>query len=169
VNVGAGHGWQHPYVIALDVDPETDVRRDVTSAGLPFPDGSMNGVYSSHCIEHMTDPDARGFLKEAYRCLGAGGLLRIVCPDMDLLFDAYDRRDVAWFDWCAVGLYARDSWLRGIGRVGASLAVDGFSDEELARLYAERGRRGFMEALYSGTPPLPPGTEAAWPDSHKSW
>lgn len=169
VNVGAGRAWQHPSVLALDVDPETNLNHDVAAAGLPFADTSMDAVYSSHCLEHLSPPDAKAFFAEARRCLRPGGVLRIVCPDMDLLFDAYERGDAAWFDWCSGGFYVWDGWLRAIGRVAATLAVDRFSDEELRRAYDEGGRAGFLRMLSSAQDELDAPELSRWPDAHKSW
>ena len=169
VNVGAGKQWQHPYVIALDVDPETDLNQDVTTTGLPFGDGTMDAVYSSHCVEHLLPADFAAFLVEARRCLRPGGVLRIVCPDMDMLFDAYERGDQDWFDWCAASFFTWDGWLRAIGRVAATLVVDRFTDEDLARLLREGGRRGFLDALTAAQADLTPKDVAPWPDAHKSW
>ncbi len=156
-------------MIALDVDPETDVHHNLTDGRLPFENGAMEAVYSSHCLEHLTPQDARKFFAEARRCLKPGGVFRIVCPDMDLLFDAYERRDSAWFDWCHDGFYAWDGWLRAVGRVAASMVVDRFSDEELAALYKERGRYGLMDRLLEEQATVPAQAVASWPDGHKSW
>ena len=51
---------------------------------LPFVNGSLQMVYSEHMLEHML-PIAGGgvtFLREAWRVLAPGGLLRIVTPDL---------------------------------------------------------------------------------------
>jgi SAM-dependent methyltransferase len=50
----------------------------------PFPwaDASADVVYSSHTLEHFTRPDGLTFLKECFRVLKPGGLIRIVVPDL---------------------------------------------------------------------------------------
>ena len=51
---------------------------------LPFASASVQMVYSEHMLEHML-PIAGGgaqFLREAWRVLAPGGLLRIVTPDL---------------------------------------------------------------------------------------
>ena len=45
---------------------------------LPFPDGSQDAVYSSHCLEHI--PDWQTTLEEWFRVLKVGGFLVIVVP-----------------------------------------------------------------------------------------
>jgi predicted SAM-dependent methyltransferase len=58
---------------------------------LPYADGSVDAVYSSHMIEHLDRPDAARFLAEAFRVLRPGGTLRVVAPDLRLLIDEYAR------------------------------------------------------------------------------
>lgn len=49
---------------------------------LPVPDNSQSFLYSSHCLEHITDYKAT--LKEWFRVLKPGGHLVIVVPHMHL-------------------------------------------------------------------------------------
>lgn len=50
----------------------------------PFPwkDGTVDVVYSSHTLEHLTREDGLKFLKESYRILKPGGTIRILVPDL---------------------------------------------------------------------------------------
>lgn len=41
--------------------------------GLPFPDKSMNGIYASHLLEHLSCSKARFFVQECYRVMRSGG------------------------------------------------------------------------------------------------
>lgn len=47
-----------------------------------FKDNTVDIVYASHLFEHLTLQSADLFLKEAYRTLKPGGILRIVVPDL---------------------------------------------------------------------------------------
>jgi SAM-dependent methyltransferase len=51
---------------------------------LPFADGTIDYVYSSHFLEHLSVDDARRLLREVFRVLKRGGLMRIVVPDLAL-------------------------------------------------------------------------------------
>lgn len=50
--------------------------------GLPHADDSCDVVYSSHMIEHFDRQEAAIFLKEAFRVLRPGGIIRIVAPNI---------------------------------------------------------------------------------------
>jgi predicted SAM-dependent methyltransferase len=48
----------------------------------PYKDNSVEVVYASHLFEHLTLASANLFLKESYRCLAPGGVIRLVVPDL---------------------------------------------------------------------------------------
>lgn len=49
---------------------------------LPYPDGSVTKIYSSHFLEHLEYPTAQKFLSEAFRVLKKDGIFRLVVPDL---------------------------------------------------------------------------------------
>lgn len=56
------------------------VRRDLTKP-LPFADGTVDAVYSSHFLEHIYLKEAEAILRECHRVLRPGGVLRLALPD----------------------------------------------------------------------------------------
>lgn len=60
-------------------------------ARLPIADGSAHMVYSSHFLEHIPKPKVEGFLRECYRALKPGGVLRLVLPDLEDMARTYLR------------------------------------------------------------------------------
>ncbi len=54
-------------------------------AGLPFPDDSMDLIYSSHMLEHVYVDEAVCILKEWYRVLAPGGYIRLTLPDFNFI------------------------------------------------------------------------------------
>jgi SAM-dependent methyltransferase len=72
--------WQE---IRLDVDPA--VAPDVVASMLdmaPVPDASVEGVYSSHNIEHVYPHEVAVALGEFLRVLKPQGFLVLTCPDL---------------------------------------------------------------------------------------
>ncbi|MGZ5561984.1 MAG: class I SAM-dependent methyltransferase [Halobacteriota archaeon] len=51
--------------------------------GIPFPDASVDYIYSSHWLEHLYREDAERLLLEAYRVLKPGGCVRTCLPDLE--------------------------------------------------------------------------------------
>jgi len=56
---------------------------------LPFRDGSAGAVYSSHLLEHLYFEDAQHLIRECFRILAEGGVLRIVVPDLRSIVREY--------------------------------------------------------------------------------
>ncbi len=50
--------------------------------GLPIPDGSAQGVYCSHVLEHLPRDDVPRALRNTLRMLVPGGVFRLVVPDL---------------------------------------------------------------------------------------
>jgi predicted SAM-dependent methyltransferase len=51
--------------------------------GIPAATATADVVYSSHVLEHLDPDDASLFLREAWRALRPGGVLRVVVPDLE--------------------------------------------------------------------------------------
>lgn len=62
--------------------------RDVRKK-LPFDDESIDFIYSSHLIEHLRKDEAEKVLRECFRVLKKGGLIRLVVPDLELMARNY--------------------------------------------------------------------------------
>ena len=56
---------------------------------LPFPADSAEVIYSSHLLEHLYFEEARELVRECFRVLTAGGVLRIVVPDLRAIVREY--------------------------------------------------------------------------------
>lgn len=56
---------------------------------LPFENDSFGAVYASHVLEHLYLSQARNLLKECFRVLKPGGILRIMVPDLEKIADDY--------------------------------------------------------------------------------
>jgi predicted SAM-dependent methyltransferase len=56
---------------------------------LPFRDGSVSAVYSSHVLEHMYFNDGQQLIRECFRVLEGGGVLRLVVPDLQTIVREY--------------------------------------------------------------------------------
>jgi SAM-dependent methyltransferase len=55
----------------------------------PWKSDSVDVVYSSHTLEHLSKSEGRKFLKECYRVLKKHGTIRIVVPNLSSLISEY--------------------------------------------------------------------------------
>lgn len=62
--------------------PKGVKRQDVTQ-GLPYGNETVSVVYSSHMLEHLPRQQAEEFLRDVYRVLTPGGILRLALPDLE--------------------------------------------------------------------------------------
>jgi SAM-dependent methyltransferase len=60
---------------------------------LPFENDSLYAIYGSHVLEHLYLDQAGNLLKECFRTLEPGGILRLVVPDLRLLVSAYLKHE----------------------------------------------------------------------------
>ena len=97
--------------------------------GIPFPADSYNVVYHSHVLEHFSKPDAVNFMNECYRVLKAGGIIRVIVPDLEQIVREYllnlekakegDEQATDNYEWLMLELY--DQAVRDIS--GGEMAV----------------------------------------------
>jgi ubiquinone/menaquinone biosynthesis C-methylase UbiE len=57
--------------------------------GLPIPEGSCQGIYCSHVLEHLSLEDCRLALRNSHRYLAPGGRFRLVLPDLRFAVTTY--------------------------------------------------------------------------------
>ncbi|MHC1791859.1 glycosyltransferase [Solidesulfovibrio sp.] len=89
LNLGCG-GTHHPDWVNIDFAPRQpgvlgyDLGREI-----PFPDDTFATVYHSHLLEHLPKRAALPFLRECFRVLRPGGVLRLAVPDLEGIARAY--------------------------------------------------------------------------------
>jgi len=99
LEIGAGdqkskNGW-----ITLDVTRNCDIYWDLRK-GIPFPNVSIQKIYSSHLFEHLSFEEGQELLAECLRVLVPGGSFSICVPNAKLYIEAYlkgDRLDSSKF------------------------------------------------------------------------
>jgi len=90
VNLGAGNAGKQGWVNVdgfqgAGVNCVYDIRTD-----LPFPDGSVRGIFTEHLMEHLDYTDeAPRLVTECYRVLQTGGVVRIIVPDAERYLRLY--------------------------------------------------------------------------------
>lgn len=60
----------------------------------PFLDGELDYIYSEHMIEHLSYDGCKNYIKESYRCLKPGGIIRTAFPKIEFLMDTYKNPEL---------------------------------------------------------------------------
>ena len=84
MNIELGGGPNPKYRPNVDV-LHGDIKQDVRQ-GLPFPDGSVDLIWSSDFFEHLTFEEGLACLRECARVLAPGGMIDFHIPDMAAAF-----------------------------------------------------------------------------------
>lgn len=81
--IGSGLHYMQDFVnIDANFRRKTDYLLDVR-AGLPFPDNSIEFIYSCHMLEHLYIDEAVNLLRECKRVLTDAGYVRLTLPDFE--------------------------------------------------------------------------------------
>ena len=126
LNIGSGF-WRHPVWRTLDqTEPpydqygEPDYNIDLSKQEQwPTQAGELKLAYCSHVLEHLTDEITLYVLREAYRSLDKGGILRIVVPDIETAYWAYKLNDYKYYDERSTGKPVK----RAEGRVAIASTI----------------------------------------------
>lgn len=99
LNLGGQKG-DHPRLPGwhvVDLRDGADTQADIATDTLPYADGSIDVVFTSHTLEHVPIDRLEFVLSEIRRVLKPDGLLRVLVPDMALALDAYLNSDIGYF------------------------------------------------------------------------
>jgi predicted SAM-dependent methyltransferase len=108
VTLGCGNsakeGWFN-----TDIDVRPNVYYLDATRPFPFPDGSVDIIHTEHMIEHIDIFGGVNLMKESYRVLKKGGILRVVTPDLSFLVNMYLSPDEPlhkrYLQWASNNLY----------------------------------------------------------------
>lgn len=144
-----GAATSHPDFLTVDGSDDADITMNFsTGKRINIKDASIKIIYSSHSLEHLLEETVITYLQEFHRVLKVGGTLRITLPDAKKFFDAYDNRDLHFFDWVrSKGIYKQDSWLRLVLRHFCDPVLHQYTDDELYQLYSEMSYEELLDRL----------------------
>lgn len=144
LNVGCGQRYDRRWVnLDLSSLDASVVQYDI-NLGLPFADGSFDAVYHSHVFEHLKPEQGERLLKECFRVLAPGGVLRMVVPDLEKIAQLYlQKHQSAWagdelaaidFNWMKMELLDQLVREKSGGRMGPYMASSAIQNSEFVRL-----------------------------------
>ncbi|MBK9495667.1 MAG: hypothetical protein BWZ07_02297 [Alphaproteobacteria bacterium ADurb.BinA280] len=142
ISLGSGgvrfQGWTH-----VDADPQwqPDVTADL-SQPLPFPDACADFLQSEDFIGQLSIDQADAFFRDCHRVLRAGGVMRLLTPDLAQLVAMYQQRDFR----------LRDLWEREVGiplrtRTLGELVHKAITFAQQQSFYDEETLRALLEPI----------------------
>jgi len=92
LNLGCGNKISDEMInIDFVSDNHKVVRHNLLTA-LPYKTASVDMIYHSNVLEHFSQDEGKFFLKENFRVLKPGGVVRCVVPDLENVTREYLRR-----------------------------------------------------------------------------
>lgn len=88
VNIGCGNQPLSSDWIGLDIVPSATIVHDLLSRW-PFPDNSVERIYSSHTLEHFSFCEQSFILEESLRVLKPGGEFSVCVPNAEHYIRAF--------------------------------------------------------------------------------
>ena len=143
LNVGCGRRYDRRWVnLDLESRDASVVQYDITQ-GIPFADNTFDAVYHSHVFEHLKPEQGERLLKECFRVLAPGGVLRIVVPDLEKIAQLYlQKHEQAWsgdetaavdYNWMKMELLDQLVREQSGGRMGPYMANTAIQNSEFVR------------------------------------
>jgi predicted SAM-dependent methyltransferase len=90
IELGAGDKRGKGEWLTIDMTETCDIYWDLRR-GIPFPDGSVKKIYSSHFLEHLSFMEGQQFLDECKRALVPDGSFSICVPNARIYIEAYTK------------------------------------------------------------------------------
>lgn len=119
--------------------------------GLPFPDRSLDSIYSEHVLEHLDVRDGVRYLAECHRVLKPQGVVRTAMPCLASVVASYVATDWKagqdWLTWPEYGFIATRAEMLNIAmRWWEHRWL--YDEEELHRRHRDAGFRRFHDVAW---------------------
>ena len=115
LNLGCGNRYHDSWTNIDFISANEKILAYDLKQGVPFNDYSFHAVYHSHLLEHFPKADAAKFMKECYRVLKPGGVIRIAVPNLEEIARQYllnldkaisgDTEAQSRYDWIMLELF----------------------------------------------------------------
>ena len=115
VNLGCGSRFINDWINFDFISNSSFVKQVNLTKGIPLASEEVDFVYHSHVLEHFLKSQGEHFMKECYRILKIGGVLRVVVPDLEQIAINYletlkevkeknNEINIARYNWAKVEL-----------------------------------------------------------------
>lgn len=150
INLGCGLRFHNDWINVDFIKTGADVIVCDLTKGIPFPDNEFDVVYHSHILEHFAKDKAPLFLKECYRVLKLGGIIRIAVPDIEQIIKEYTinlnnalkNESIYKYDWIMIELFDQFSRRSSGGMMREFIKNAG--EDELDYIYKRIGQEASL-------------------------
>lgn len=132
-----------------------NVRYGDVVKGLPVRSGSVELLYCSHVLEHLSLKELRAALRNCRAMLRSGGVFRLVLPDLEKLIEGYatdcsDEAALKFIEYTGLGRVTRPQGIVSILRdfVGNSHHLWLWDYKSLSKELANAGFANVRRAFY---------------------
>jgi len=99
VPMGGQYDFKENYVYQVEEIPDAFILKYDLSRGIPAHPGSLQRIYHSHFLEHLTREQGVKFLKDCFYSLAKDGVMRFALPDFQLWSANYVNGNNEFFSW----------------------------------------------------------------------
>ncbi|HBI16893.1 MAG TPA: hypothetical protein DDY52_01920 [Candidatus Moranbacteria bacterium] len=144
LNIGCGTDYKQGW-INIDNNSENNIKKldlkwDLRCA-LPFPDDCVDFIYSEHFFEHLTVDEGKKSLRDFFRVLKKGGVMRTSMPNLKDVVEMYLNPE--WKKSCMIKKFGLDYIQTSAEMINVSFRHWGhkwlYDYEELKRRLVEIG------------------------------
>lgn len=163
LNLGCGYQFHDAWVNIDFVSPKKGVLSHNLLEGIPFSENEFDVIYHSHLLEHFSKSDGKKFIKECYRVLKPGGIIRIAVPNLEVIVVNYlknlegalngDQDSTHNYEWIMLEMYDQSVRNQSGGEMAKYLSRDEVPNMSyVIDRIGEEGKRINEGYLYSKIP-----------------
>ena len=116
LNVGCGNKFHEEWINVDMVSNSLHVKAYNLLKGIPLSNDQFEVIYQSQVLEHFPKEKAPDFIRECFRILKPGGIMRVVVPDLENIVNEYikhlneninnpSKQVEANYDWILLEMY----------------------------------------------------------------
>lgn len=110
VPLGDKYDFKEHYLYEVKEIPGAFILKYDLARGIPAQHKSLQRIYHSHFLEHLTRDQGVKFLKDCFSALEDGGVMRFALPDFRLWCTNYINGNNNFFDWYRSNYLPKDEY-----------------------------------------------------------
>jgi len=136
------YGWINVDILNLKqfADQQSYRFRQIDlSKNIPCESNEVDLLFHSHILEHFNREDGKNFLKECYRVMKPGGIMRISVPDAKLLTQKYLDGTIMDYRYVNIGVERADNTAEALYELLCTNHKTLYDEDALTKMLSEVG------------------------------